>query len=332
MVICSFILVFTSCGNQNEPNDNVINNSAGSLHQKFTTQQLDTITHLTIKGTIDARDFRIMRDNMPQLSVLDISNAIISEYSGSEGTLDSTLNYPANELPRYAFYNVSTQLSGTSLYSIILPKSITAIGYDAFRSCNKLTSLIIPNSVTSLGNASFAFCSGLTEVTIGSSVSIIEDASFWGCGKLTSIIIPNSVTSMGEGVFAHCSELTKVIIGNSVTKIELFAFGSCSALTSIIIPNSVTSIEQKAFENCSALSSATIGNSVTKIGNWAFGDCTQLTSIYSLSIIPPDLSAAISVFQNVKSASSCILYVPVGTKAVYKTANQWSAFKNIVEM
>ena len=67
-----------------------INATPGSLNSQLTSSEKNTITDLTITGSIDASDFRIMRDSMPFLSMLDISAVTIASYTGSGGTNDST--------------------------------------------------------------------------------------------------------------------------------------------------------------------------------------------------------------------------------------------------
>ena len=41
--------------------------AAGTLTASLTAIEKNTVTNLTINGTIDARDFEIMRDSMPLL-------------------------------------------------------------------------------------------------------------------------------------------------------------------------------------------------------------------------------------------------------------------------
>ena len=61
--------------------------------------------------------------------------------------------------------------------------------------------LVIPDSVTSIGWGAFYNCSGLTSVTIGSGVTSIGYNAFYGCTGLTKVTIPDSVTSIGRGAF-----------------------------------------------------------------------------------------------------------------------------------
>ena len=125
--------------------------------------------------------------------------------------------YAVTEIGSEVFDNMYPPYNG--LKSIIIPNSVTTIGYAAFRSCEKLKSLTIPNSVTSIGSSSFSGCSGLTSLTIPNSVTSIGNYAFSGCSGLTSLTIPNSVTSIGESAFYGCSGLTSLTIPNSVTSI-----------------------------------------------------------------------------------------------------------------
>ena len=98
---------------------------------------------------------------------------------------------------------------------------------------SELTSIVIPNSVTSIGYRAFTGCSKLASVTIGNSVTSIGDEVFWNCTALTSIEIPNSVTSIGSWVFKGCSALSTVTIGSSITKIGEQAFYNLESLAEV---------------------------------------------------------------------------------------------------
>ena len=45
-----------------------------------------SITELTVSGTIDARDFKFIRDKVADLAILDMTNVVIVGYLGKGGT------------------------------------------------------------------------------------------------------------------------------------------------------------------------------------------------------------------------------------------------------
>ena len=156
---------------------------------------------------------------------------------------------------------------------------VTNIYSKAFYDNDNISYVVIPDSVTTIGYEAFCSCSSLTSVTIGDSVTMIGDSAFSYCSSLTSVTIPDSVTTIGSSVFRDCSKLTSVTIGDSVTTIGDGAFYKCSSLTSVTIGDSVTTIGSSAFYNCTSLASVTIGDSVTSIGMHAFASCSSLTSV-----------------------------------------------------
>jgi len=240
--------------------------------------ELYAITNLKLTGTIDASDFKTLRDNMPNLVEIDLSGVTVAEYTGTNGTkeYDNTL-YPANTIPEDAFKSPYYWVK-SRLVKIILPSSVTAIGYEAFKSCSNLVSISFPSSLTVIEIGAFSDCSGLTSITIPLSVTSIGDFAFSGCTGLTSVNIPSSVTSIGDYAFSGCTELTSVTIPSSVTSIEKGVFSGCSGLTSVTIPSSVTSIGVSAFANC-GFNSIIIPSTVTSIEDYAFSGCAGLTSV-----------------------------------------------------
>ena len=200
-------------------------------------------------------------------------------------------------------YAENLYLNNELVTDLIIPDSVTEIGYYAFYSCDSLTSVTIPDSVTSIG--SYAFDS---------------------CNSLTSITIPDSVTSIGGGAFSDCTSLTSVTIGNGVTSISGGAFQSCDSLTSVTIPDSVTSIGGGAFSSCYSLTSITIPDSVTSIGDNAFYYCTSLKEVYCKPTTPPTGGALMFEY----NASGRKIYVPSNSVSAYKSASGWSEYKSYI--
>jgi hypothetical protein len=157
-----------------------VSSTAGGLSsaiKSIPSTILREVTNLTITGSIDTRDFAMMRDSMRRLSVIDMSGASIVSYNG----------YSKDTIPTNAFYNPTTDVGKTSLTSIILPLSATTIGVNAFEWCTNLTSVSIPTSVTAIENGAFFECTALTSITIPASVTSIGTYAFGWCDNLTSI-------------------------------------------------------------------------------------------------------------------------------------------------
>ena len=183
---------------------------------------------------------------------------------------------------------------------VVIPDSVTSIGYEAFRGRTGLTSVTIGSSVTSIGVWAFSGCTGLTSVTIGNGVTSIGDYAFYHCSGLTSVTIGGSVTIIGNSAFSVCSRLKSVTIPDSVTSIEGWAFSGCTGLTSVTIGSSVTSIGNSAFSGCSGLTSVTIPDSVQSIGGYTFSGCGKLCRV----VIPgssPELDKCFKIKSTVLS-------------------------------
>ena len=202
---------------------------------------LSTVTNLTVTGTIDARDFKTMRDSMPVLSVLNLSGSAIAAYTGTYGTWNTTSNtYAANAIPQAAFCKIGTDTSKKTLTSITLPINITSIGDDAFYNCTGFTgTLTLPSSITAIGEDAFSYTRFTGSLTIPASVTYIGPDAFFNCRGLTgSLTIPSLVTNIGDNAFMFCSGFTGTLtLPSSITAIGILAFWECSGLTSIISLN-----------------------------------------------------------------------------------------------
>jgi hypothetical protein len=313
----------------------------GGLSSALTVYELWNTAKLTLIGTIDARDFKTMRDDMPLLAELDLSGVTIAAYTGTLGT-EGTGNivYEANSIPQFAFYNNTTYLGKINLVEVTLPSSITSIKRYSFSQCSGLTFINIPGAVTSIEYFAFNLCTGLRSITIPSSVTTIEFYAFIGCTGLTSISIPATLTNIQYEAFSECgfinvdaanpnySSIDGILFNKTKTQLIHFPVSKSGSYS---IPSSVSTIAQGAFRSCTNLTTVNIPNSVTSIEALAFFNCTGLQSLYAKSIIPVNLNSSLSVF-NYVDETTCILYVPQGSKTTYASSTQWKDFVNIIEM
>lgn len=122
-----------------------------------------------------------------------------------------------------------------NITSITLPAGLTSIGSDAFRSTD-LTSIEIPDSVTNIGARAFSECCDLASVKLPTGITAINDDTFEECSSLTSITIPASVTSLGDGALAECYNLTTITFLGKNISMEDNALDYNPSLTTINVP------------------------------------------------------------------------------------------------
>lgn len=86
-----------------------------------------------------------------------------------------------------------------NLISVIIPDSVTSIGYCAFGYCSHLTSVTIGKGLTSIGGYAFENCNGLVNVTYAGMKSqwkrIIKDENWdYNTGDYTVYCIDGEIS------------------------------------------------------------------------------------------------------------------------------------------
>ena len=228
------------------------------------------ITELVISGSMDARDFLFIAENLNQLTTLDLSNVTIAAYNKDLPVFGTYVNYFGNEIPRTAFF-------GKPLRTVVLPSTVQGIGYAAFAGCDQLQSVVLPASVTYLEDYAFAG-TGLTSIDLPSTINFMGKGVFSRCTALTQATI--NADFVGSFAFLGDTLLSDVTIGAKVSYINEGAFNGCKALTAINFDPKcrMTSIGAEAFIN-SGLENLNIKSiGLSSIGDWAFAQ-TRLQSI-----------------------------------------------------
>lgn len=202
----------------------------GTLAELLAQFDAETITELAVRGNLNSDDINTLRNNLPNLAVLDMGSVDLKKLPG-------TFDFKQ------------------SLTAVRLPKNLKIIENYAFGWCNNLTSVAIPQGVTSIGKYAFSECNSLTgKLVIPESVTSIGECAFNACNNLTGdLVIPQGVTFIGEQAFSQCRGLTgKLVIPQGVTIIRHNTFKCCS-VTSVTFPESMKSIWPKAFFDCDNL-------------------------------------------------------------------------------
>ncbi len=242
----------------------------------------------------------------------------------------------------------------SSLKEIIIPSSVTTIRPYAFCGCHSVTELTVPGTVKTLESGMFANCANLKKVTVEEGVTNTGIAyMFAGCTSLVDVSLPNTMTETGTYTFGGCTSLSEIKIPKGITKIGGGTFYECSSLpsvklpegiteinnglfhdsgiTSVTIPDAVTDFGTNSFRN-TAISSLTIPKNVTYLQGWILSGCTNLKKVYALNPEPAECTLRYSgsdgsiVRPFTGMPSTCVLYVPTGTKEDYSTADGWEGF------
>ena len=224
---------------------------------------------------------------------------------------------------------------------------ITSIGVYAFYDCDSLALTELPSGITSIGNYAFYDCDSLALTELPSGITSIGNYVFYNCIKLALTELPSGITSIGDNAFRACHSLTLTELPSGITSIGDYALSYCSKLTLAEIPEGVTTIGEGAFTMyydelngthtwSTAMENGTISlpSTITSIGTQAFGYkraetgsyMSYLSKVIIHATTPPSLGEG--AFGNRSSIDEII--VPSGCGAVYKAADGWSAYADVI--
>ena len=243
---------------------------AGTLKECIAAAGKDytKVKNLKVTGTIDARDFYMMRDEMTALQSINLKEVEIAAYRGIDSNY---VSFNANEIPDNVFANKST------LIRFVFPENITKIGGSAFSQTNLSGSLVIPNGVTEIGTWAFSNCPFGGTLTLPRSLKIIRNNAFSGIDCIGPLDIPNTVTHIYASAFGGCSGFTgQLKLPDGLHFLGPYAFEGCSGFTgSLTIPSQIKRIETNCFNNCSGLNGTlSLPKGLTEIENYAFARCS----------------------------------------------------------
>ena len=263
------------------------------------------------------------------------------------------------------------RLNSNSDFTLNIPENCQTIGSYAFEGLVLIKTIVVPNSVTNIGYAAFSGFSSLVNLTvpfIGKTTSATiyegvlgyifgresysggtETQNYPGYGSSGYYYIPKTLknltvtnqTSISNYAFYNCSNLQSITIPQDVKSIGSFAFSGCTSLKRLNsdvdgvfnIPSRVTVINSNTFENCTQAKEINISNSVTSIGDYAFNGCTGVTKFNSSqegSLIVP--TSCQSIGQYAFRGMSFISDVVVSNSTTSIGYASFSGFSSLVNL
>ena len=242
----------------------VINSTAGHLKDSIAASHKDLIKvkRMKVTGTINAHDFKIMRDSMPKLTALNLKDVRIKAPTSGFNIND----FKDDEIPLEGFLGKKT------LTSIVLPDVIKSIGKSAFLNSGLKGSLNIPEGVVEIGEWAFAKNDFTGILTLPSTLKKIDRCAFKECCFICPLNLPDGIEEIGSGCFENCRNLYgKLILPSHLKKMGSGAFGGCTGFKGdLVIPKSLTVIPSGAFQNREVEGRLQLHDGITTIGNGAF--------------------------------------------------------------
>lgn len=297
--VCSFV-------SQAQTAQTIQLTKAGSLSSQLTDSEASALLSLTLTGSIDARDIACIRDRLRALTTLDLTGSSIAAYAGTDGT-DTGIQttYPANELPRYAFYNPYRKTYMGNLTSLKLPSTLVSIGYLACYFCwNLAGQLSIPASVKNISDYAFYGCYQLTAFSVSSSNTRYSGSNgvlftknqdtllVFPNAKVATYAIPSTVKHVYKSAFENAWAMTGLTIPASVQTVGTYGFCNCAGVMgNLNLPESMVSIDDGAFRGCYNLNGTiTIPSTMKELGSYCFFECNSIQS-FSVSSSNPHFAS-----------------------------------------
>ena len=271
----------------------------------FAEDTASTIPALA-EGEFDYNGLRYKKLNATDVAVVGPVAMWDGELEIPEEAFDSEHNsYTVTEIADNAFNHESAGkykscIDWTKRLSVVIPKTITKIGVNAFRGCTefngfwaelcsgKTTEIGLKNvtfapgsQLETIADCAFANCYSLAEIEIPNSVVTIGKQAFWSCADMEKVTFQKEsmIQSIGEQAFHWNCFLKKIELPKGLTQISAGMIEECDFLEEIVIPEGVTTIGEKAFNQCKHLKTVKIPNSVTTIEANAFNLCGALNTV-----------------------------------------------------
>lgn len=183
--------------------------------------------------------------------------------------------YPVTHIDLHSFYSYSEVPDYPLIKEFTIPDGIT---YLNIQGLENLTEVVIPDSVTQLGYEAFYRLSKIKEITLPEGITVIPYSAFSQCTNLKKIEFKGEITELSDFSFSDCKNLISITLPAAITEIPRGAFQGCSKLKEVIVEGKITSFGDSAFLACKKLREVDLTNA-EHIGCDAFSGCLRLKEI-----------------------------------------------------
>lgn len=240
------------------------------------TGDKETVTSLVVPDTIDGKTVTRLGqsslEDMPLLTSIKLPSglesmgvwALSGNTSLKEITIPKTLKKDGIGCGNYYGIGTRNSFSDTALETIILEDGIEAVPSYLCVYQDKLTKVVVPDSVTTVGYRAFGDADALTEIDLPSSVKTIEYCAFWGSDGFTTIDLPEGLETIERNAFESCDGLTEVKCPSTLKKLGNEAFYGCTSLESVEMNEGLEYLGGKMFRDCEKLKEVTVPSTLNE--------------------------------------------------------------------
>lgn len=250
----------------------VVNSTAGHLKEAIAAanKDLTKLKHMKVTGTLNAYDFRIMRDSMFALAALNLKEARIKKGACISDVDHAYIAGDDDEMPSCSFENKRL------LANFVFPDTLKAIKQSAFHASGLTGSLNIPEGVVEIENGAFENIRTLNgTLSLPSTLKKITGVNtFLYTNFVCELKLPDALEEIGDQCFLDCKGFYgELKLPGHLKKLGVGAFKGCSNLTgNLVIPQSLTYIPTSAFEGCWFGGNLQLHNGIGAIGESAFAN------------------------------------------------------------
>ena len=142
----------------------------------------------------------------------------------------------------------------SSLESLVIPDTVTQIGYGIAMGSESLRTAVIGNGITELPYKTFEECTSLESISLGNNIKVIDSRACLDCTSLTSISLPEGLETINGASFYGCTALRQINIPSTVKTIESRAFAECSSELVVNLPSGLIQTDDGSYRRTSNIS------------------------------------------------------------------------------
>jgi len=147
--------------------------------------------------------------------------------------------------------------------------TVTVLGSNCIRSCDRLTSITVHASVKRMEEGCFAYCSSIQSADIKQIDATILSKGCFKYSSIQNIYLPPDIEDLPDELFLGCRHLVNFDIPERVVNVGANCFAMTN-LESISFPKSLRTLGKSAFDSAKISCPINLPEGLLEVGDYAF--------------------------------------------------------------